>query len=251
MNIIFAALLVLGAFWGSNSLAQNQEQSATQAEPVTQEQAAAPALSVTQTLPVAQDPSVYESRSDIGQLINKWGYFRDHDLWDELRATFHPGGEIQVTWYIGSFDGFVDASIGMAEGGAKSAHIMKPSIIDVVGDRAFAITPASITGRGDAGVEVDLNSYAMFFDFLERKGGEWRFTRRVAVYQKDRMDSVGPSFRFWLMSFFLDTDKFDPAYKHLGAAMEAQGYEILPGQIVDHSDESRALYREGQDWLKG
>ncbi len=232
MNIIFAALLVFVAAWSGDALAQEQAED----RPGEQFQ--------------HQSSSVHADRSDIGQVINKWGYFRDHGLWDELRSTFHPGGEIKVTWYIGSFDGFVDASIGMAEGGAKSAHIMKPSIIDVVGDRAFAITPASITARANPGVEVDLDSNAMFFDFLERRSGEWRFTRRVAVYQKDRLDSVGPSFQFWLMSFFLDTDKFDPAYKYLGAAMEAQGYEVQPGQIVDHTDESRALYREGQDWLK-
>jgi len=197
----------------------------------------------------ANTPTVQEDRSDISQLVYRWGFYRDHGMWDELLDTFHPDGEIQVTWYIGKFSGFVEASIGMAEGGAVSSHIMKPPIIDVVGARAISMTPASITARANPGVELDLTSNAYFFDFLERRSGEWKITRRICVYQKDRMDSLLPSLKFWIMSWFIDTDKFDPAYQFLGAALEGQGFPVQPGQIVDNTDASRALYQEGQDWL--
>ena len=63
------------------------------------------------------------------------------------------------------------------------------------------------------------------------------------------MDSVLPSLKFWLMSWFIDTSEFDPAYKFLGAALEVQGFPIQPGQIVDNTEESRALFAEGQAWL--
>lgn len=197
-------------------------------------------------------PTVQQDRSDISQIIYRWGFYRDHGMWDELKDTFHPGGEIQVTWYVGKFDGFVEASKEMAERGAKSAHIMKPSIIDVEGDRAIAITPVSITARAKpdgTDLEVDVNSTAQFYDFLERKSGEWRITRRTCVYQLDRMDSVVPSLKFWLMSLFMDTDKFDPAYRFLAFGLESQGFPIQPGQVVDNTEESRELYQEGQDWL--
>lgn len=193
-------------------------------------------------------PTNHQARSDISQLMYKWGFYRDHGMWNELRNTFHPDGTIQVTWFIGEFSDFVDASIKMAEGGIESIHIMKPSIVDVVGDRAIAITPASITARANPGVEIDLSSEAYFFDFVERRNGEWKILRRVAVYQKDRIDSVYPSIRFWVMSWFLNTDDFHPAYKFLGAAMSQQGYTVHP-QVVDKTDESRALYAEGQSWL--
>ena len=192
--------------------------------------------------------TVYEDRSDISQLMYKWGFYRDHGMWDELRTTFHPEGQIQVTWFTGKFSEFVDASIKMAEGGAESVHQIKPSIVDVVGDRAIAITPASITARANPGVELDLSSEAYFFDFVERRDGDWKILRRICIYQKDRMDTVLPSFRFWLMSWFIDTETYDPAYKFLGSALAMQGYTIGQ-QVVDNTDQSRALYAEGQTWL--
>lgn len=190
-----------------------------------------------------------DDRSDISQLVYRWGFYRDHGMWDELLGTFHPDGHIQVTWYVGKFTGFVEESKRMAKSGTESTHIMTPPIVDVVGDRAIAITPISITARANPGVELDLTSSAYFFDYFERKNGVWKISQRTCVYQKDRIDSVVPSLRFWLMSRFIDTSKFHPAYKFLGASLEKQGFPVQPGQIVDNTDESRTLYREGQAWL--
>ena len=94
-----------------------------------------------------------------------------------------------------------------------------------------------------------MNSTAQFYDFLERKSGEWRISRRVCVYQLDRMDSVLPSLEFWLMSLFMDTDDHDPSYRFLALALDAQGYPIQPGQVVDHTREAQELFDEGQRWL--
>ena len=201
----------------------------------------------------AADSSVAQDRSDIAQVILRWGYFRDHGMWDALRDTFHPDGKIRVTWYVGLFDGFVEASKEMAEGGAKSAHVMKPSIVDVAGDRAVAITPALITGRAKAaaGLEVDLVTNASFFDFFEKKDGEWRISSRICVYQSDRMDSVGPSIRFRILYALMGLGKHNPAFKHLAAALDRQGFPIQEGQVIDHTDQSRALYASAQDWLQG
>ena len=196
--------------------------------------------------------SVQEDRADISQLILHWGYFRDHGMWPELAETFHPEGSIQVTWYTGPFTGFVEASRDMAARGAKSVHVMNPSIIDVNGDRAISITPVKIMARAKIalGVEVDLVSEAQFFDFVERRDGEWRILRRVCIYQKDRMDSVLPSLRYWLLGLLMPTGQYDPAYKHLALALSKQGYEIKPGQVVDQSESSAKLYAEGQAWLR-
>jgi len=192
-----------------------------------------------------------DAREDISQLILHWGYYRDHGLWDRLAETFHPDGEIQVTWYRGPFSGFVEASRAMAAGGSRSTHVMFPPVIDLQGERAIAITPVEIRGRASValGVEVDMTSEARFFDFVEKRAGQWRILRRVCVYQKDRIDSVLPSLRFWLMGLFMPTGKFDPAYKHLGMVLEKAGFEIQPDQVVDNTAAARALYEEGQAWL--
>lgn len=190
-------------------------------------------------------------QSEISQLILHWGYYRDNRMWEELKETFHPDGEISVTWYKGTFDGFVEASKDMAKRGAKSAHVMNPSIIDINKSRAIAITPVSIKARAKIalGVEVDMTSDAQFFDFVERREGEWRILKRICIYHQDRMDSVFPSLRFWLISFFLPTKKYNSSYMFLGLALENQGYDIKPNQITADSKESRNLYKEGRSWL--
>lgn len=203
------------------------------------------------TTPATTVNATYQARSDIGQLILKWGYFRDHGMWSDLLDTFHADGEIQVSWFKGKFPGFVDASRAMAQGGAMSSHVMKPSIVDIAGDRAIAITPVTIQARalGPLGIELDVSSEAQFFDFVEKRADAWRIARRFCIYQKDRMDSVGPSLRFWLIGFFMNEDAFPPAYRYLALSLSQKGYSIQPGQIVDNTDESRALYAEGRQWL--
>lgn len=193
-----------------------------------------------------------QDHTQISQLILRWGYFRDHSMWPELADTFHSDGEIKLTWYIGKFSGFVARSKDMADGGVTSMHVMNPSIIDINGDRAIAITPVAIIARGKAGPigEIDLTSRAQFVDQLERRSGQWRISKRVCVYQQDRIDSVLPSFKFWLLSLFMDTDEFDPAYKFLGMMLTKAGYPIQAGQVVDNTDAARALYANGQQWLR-
>lgn len=199
----------------------------------------------------AEDLTRYQDQSDISQLLLKWGYFRDHGMWEELADTFHTDGNIQVTWYVGPFNGFVDASKEMAMRGVKASHVMKPSIISVKEDRAIAITPVSIIGRakGPLGIELDMTSEAQFFDFVEKRDSIWRISRRICIYQKDRIDSTSPSIAFWLASFFMNTDDFDPAFKHLGMVLSRAGYKIHPGQVVDNTGASKALYQEGLIWL--
>lgn len=208
------------------------------------------AVSAAPETPTEVEAPQQDDFRSITQLLLKWGYFRDHKMWEELQDTFHPGGQINVTWYTGDIEGFVQGSIKMAKSGVKSMHVMYPSIVEIQGDRAIAITPTTISGRKEGdGPALDLTSAAQFFDFLEKKDNKWRISRRHAIYQKDRMDSLEPSFTFWLMSFFIDTDDYPSEYKYLAFGLEQGGLKIQPGQIVDNSDQSRALYREGKDWL--
>jgi len=194
-----------------------------------------------------------DDRTDISQLLLHWGYYRDHGMWEELADTFHPEGAIQVTWYVGPFSGFVEGSRAMAQRGSQATHVMHPPVIDLHGDRAIAITPVEIRGRAriPLGVEVDMTSEAQFLDRVERRAGQWRILRRVCIYQKDRMDSVTPSLRFWLLRKLISTAAFDPAYRHLGVVLARAGFPVRPGQVVDNTEAARALYADGRHWLRG
>lgn len=188
--------------------------------------------------------------SEISQLLLSWGFFRDHKLWDELRSTFVDDGIIHLTWYVGSIQGFVEGSKAMSKSPVKTMHVMKPSIVDVNGDRAIAITPASIMARAEMiSPGLDLTSEALFYDFIVKDNGTWKISRRYCIYQKDRLDSVEPSLMFWFKSLLMDTRQFDPAYKYLGFMLGKSGFAVQPGQYVDNTEPTNRLYAEGKAWL--
>lgn len=109
-----------------------------------------------------------QDRSDISQVVYRWGFYRDHGMWDEFLGVFNPDGDIQLAWYVGTFEGFVRASEAMAEKGAASSGMMKPPLIVVSDNRAIAITPATITARENPDVELAVTSNTYYFYFFEK-----------------------------------------------------------------------------------
>ena len=49
-----------------------------------------------------------EDKFACAELIQAWGLYRDQRRWDELSSTFHPDGEIAVSWFRGPFHEFVE-----------------------------------------------------------------------------------------------------------------------------------------------
>lgn len=187
----------------------------------------------------------------IEQLMQRWGLSRDQGRWEDLAGTFHPEGTISVTWYAGDFSGFVEASKEMAKGSTKSKHLIGTPLIEISGDKALSETNITIMGRAEKGpLTLDVTSFARFFDRLEKRNGEWKLLERTAIYEKDRLDSVQPSFLFWLSSLFLDFDQYPEAYRYLAYGLVEGGYELVPGIIVDKSAEADRLYLEGKAWLQ-
>jgi hypothetical protein len=81
---------------------------------------------------------------------------------------------------------------------------------------------------------------------LENRGDGWRILKRVTIYEKDRIDSVEPSFLFWLGSLFTNFDKYSSAYKHLAYGLEKSGFTIVDNLAVHGSIRVAKLYEEGQ-----
>lgn len=178
--------------------------------------------------------------------------FRDQARWKELRDLFHPDGTIAVTWYSGPIDGFIEGSKKMmASGAAKSKHWIGASRILVKGDRALCDTDVIIMARSRmAAVEVDITSFARFFDRFERRADRiWRIVRRVAIYEKDRLDPVAPSFRFPLLYRLLRFSRYPAPYKHLAAVLVRAGQKINGDIAESGSETEQSIWRDGHRWL--
>ena len=190
------------------------------------------------------------------QIASTIGAFawRDQGRWTELRALFAEQATISVSWYSGSIEGFIDASTNMASTGkAQTKHWFGLPRISVCDDRALAETDIAIMIRSSVGpLEVDITSYARFFDRLQRDpAGNWKILSRVAIYEKDRMDPVGSSALFWLINRFADYGKYPKELRHLAFGLERKGSKLASDIVTSASASEEMLKSDALVWLGG
>lgn len=186
---------------------------------------------------------------EIADLIQSWGFWRDQAQWDKLATTFHPEGTIHVTWFKGRFSGFIEASREMRKTRRGSKHELGGSRIDLRGRRAVAETNVRIMGRRELhGVECDSTAWSRFYDFLEKRE-RWAICRRVAVYEKDRVDPVIPGSVIPFDAARLAS--MPKAYRFLGYSLAAGGFPVSTDLPTDDSPALEQLLRDAQTWLKG
>ena len=193
--------------------------------------------------------SVMFDKFEIAELINNWTFFRDQGLWEQLTDTFHDEGTISLSWFDGPFKIFVKASKEMAKNkGATLKHFVGTPMIKINGTRAISEVNITIMVRvkTEKG-EIDNTSYARFYDFVEKKDGKWKILKRIAIYEKDRLDPVQQP--YLEASFFKGIDEYPPQLRFLAGALKKAGKEISKSVIIDKSQELENLYKEGNAWL--
>jgi len=198
--------------------------------------------------------SLLTDRITIVSLINAWGHFRDRGKWQDLKNTFWAEGTISLSWFDGPFEAFVGASQKIAAGGNSMTHLIQTPYVVINGDRAIAETNATLKVRAPLKFyEADITSQIRFYDFLERRKGEWRILKRVGIYENDRMDPVSPSMLFYLNSFFVDArskiNKTPPSSKYLAYLLNKKGLKLKQNIVEDKTAEMEALYQEGRAWI--
>src|ERR1700752_584905 len=119
--------------------------------------------------------TVAEDKLACAEIIISRGLYRDQRRWPELLSTFHPDGEIAVSWFRGPFAEFVEH----CKRGGLSKHLIMAPLVQVNGDRATAEPPIVILVRQSIdGLPVDTTSRARFLDRLERRSGAWKVLER-------------------------------------------------------------------------
>jgi hypothetical protein len=192
-------------------------------------------------------------KQEIASKISAFAW-RDQGRWTELRALFAEPATISVSWYSGTIEGFISASANMASAGeAQTKHWIGVPRVSVRGEKALAETDIAIMIRSKVGpLEVDVTSYARFFDRLVRDNSlDWKILSRVTIYEKDRIDPVCPSVLFWLFSGLARYHKYPRELKHLAYGLERKGLKLAPDIITSGSPEERKLKSEALVWLGG
>ncbi|WP_292142311.1 nuclear transport factor 2 family protein [Mesorhizobium sp.] len=192
-------------------------------------------------------PSIVE----IAHLMQVWGLSRDQGRWESLADCYTPDGEMHVTWYSGTVGGFIEAcKKSFSKVGPRGKHVVGQPAVDLYGERAVAETSVQILARLTlSGVAVDNVSYARFIDRLVRRDGRWRIARRVAVYEKDRLDPVIPSDSFDRMMSETDFSAIPEPYRFIGFRLLQMGRKLQDNILCDGSPDAEAYRRSCQDWL--
>ena len=196
----------------------------------------------------ANDPVA--DRRAIRELLQNWVVWRDAGDWERFRTVWHPDGRMMATWFQGTADEFIRVS---QEGWAKGVsilHFLGGISIELAGNRAISQTKMTISQRGDVdGVRCDVVCTGRFYDFVEKRDGQWRILLRQPIYEKDRVDPLDHSAKLSLDPELLA--RFPEGYRHLAYIQTKIGYKVKPDMPGLKGPEVEKLYARGKAWLAG
>lgn len=194
---------------------------------------------------------VESDKGELRQLVENWALWRDAGDWDRFATVWHPeDGWMTATWFQGPAQDFIAISKEGFDNGVSILHFLGGHTADIVGDRAITQTKMTISQRAEVdGVEVDVVCTGRFYDFCARHEGAWKIVRRQPIYEKDRLDVVGPAATLSLDPELLG--RFPVGYRHLGYLQTKAGFTVKTGLPGLEGEVVRRLYAEGAQWLDG
>lgn len=187
---------------------------------------------------------------EIKQLVENWAIWRDAGLWEKFATVWHDDGVMMATWFQGNYKEFIRVT---QEGWAKGVsilHFLGGSTVEVNGTRAISQTKMTISQRGLVnGIPCDVVCTGRFFDFFEKRNGQWGLVLRQPIYEKDRVDSIDPQANLSIDQQALKD--FPEGYKHLAYIQTQIGYQVKMDMPELKGVAVQQLYSKGEDWLQG
>jgi len=191
-----------------------------------------------------------EDRRAIRDLIENWALWRDALMWDRFRTVWHDDARMMATWFQGTAEEFIRVSQDGYARGVRILHFLGGSSIDIAGPRAIAQTKMTISQRARVDdVLCDVVCTGRFYNFLEKRQDRWGMVLRQPIYEKDRLDPLDPAARLALDKDLLQ--RFPEGYRHLAYLQTRIGYKVKTDMPGLDGPEVEALYRRGENWLKG
>ncbi|OED35991.1 hypothetical protein AB833_28915 [Chromatiales bacterium (ex Bugula neritina AB1)] len=184
------------------------------------------------------------------ELIQNWAIWRDAGFWEKFRTVWHDDGRMMATWTQGTADEFIEMNKQGWERGVSILHFLGGFTCELAGDRAITQTKMTISQRGEVhGVLVDVVCTGRFYDFLEKRNGQWGMCLRQPIYEKDRLDPIDPN-----ATLTLDQDslnQFPVGYQHLAYLQSQVGYPVKKDMPGLKGADVEKLYATGDQWLLG
>ena len=189
-------------------------------------------------------------RLALRDLVENWAVWRDACMWERFRTVWHDEGRMMATWFQGTADEFIAISKAGFEKGVRILHFLGGTSIDLAGNRAIVTTKMTISQRAAVeGVDCDVVCTGRFYDFWEKRAGNWGLVLRQPIYEKDRIDPVDPAQVPKLDRTLLESVPI--GYRHLAYLQTGIGYKVKPDMPGLTGPEVEALYARGAAWLAG
>ena len=193
-------------------------------------------------------------RSEINDLLMRWGQARDRGEWETLRDCYHPDGTMHIAWISDSAEEFVRRSEGMlsnerARGFSK--HFIGPGRIQLNGRRAFSQCHVNLITRVTMDeLDFDWEFWGQFFDWLERRDdGQWRIFKRTMVYEKDRLDPVEPAKIPAGYMEAMDLDRYPHQLRFMYWRTGKEGRKPVDDLVLAKTPEATKLTDDSLAWL--
>jgi hypothetical protein len=185
------------------------------------------------------------AKADIQELITFERFSRDNSLWESMRQCFSDDAHINISWFSGSGEEFVESSKAMNR---YAPHQIYNSQIWINKERAVAIMQATIQTRlSIQGVQMQLNSDAKIIYCLTKTTDTWYIQHMECVYEKDNLTPVFPT------SITLSQNDFETyrsSYACLSYCLNYLGYEVNNDlQGIDCPDPLQTFYQRIDNWL--
>lgn len=135
------------------------------------------------------------ARRDITDAVQRYMRAQDRLLPDLHRSAFHDDAYVDCGLYAGSATGFVDFAQGFLRDLKASQHLIGQVQLAIDGDFADGEVYFMAWHRlGENGEDRDLFVCGRYVDRYERRGGEWRISKRRELIDWARTDPAADGF---------------------------------------------------------
>lgn len=197
---------------------------------------------------MSNDLEILLEKQRIREVVENWVIWRDSGQWEKFKTVWHSDGVMMATWFQGPFEEFIKVSIDGWNKGVSILHFLGGCSVDVNNNRAISQTKMTITQRGPVdGVICDVVCTGRFYDFMEKRDGQWGVVLRQPIYEKDRINPLDPAAKLVLDQDLLQ--KFPEGYRHLAYIQTKLGFTVKSDMPQLKGSAVEALYQRGQDWL--
>jgi hypothetical protein len=185
----------------------------------------------------------------ITQLVVRERESRDMGFWNRMRDCFHDDAEINISWYQGRAQGFVDGSKDMAARGMLAKHRLGPVLVTLNGERALATLsgiidiPTIIEGK-----DFTLSAHCLMLYRVSKRQGVWRLSSFEVIYRRDEFIPAILGQSVQIPAALLAG--YRASYRNLCYSLHLKGYQPsneLAGE--DRPETVRAILHNVYGWL--